>query len=134
MNDCLFCKIINGEIPSYTIYENDLVKVFLDINPSTNGDSLIIPKKHFNTIEDIEIDTLKELDKVKQIIYPLLKQKLNCEGLTFVQNNDLGQDIKHFHIHATPRYKNDLISHDFNKETLKNIEQTFETINKKDFI
>ncbi len=129
MNDCLFCKIVNGEIPSYTIYENEFVKVFLDINPSTNGDCLIIPKKHFSTINDIEIDTLKELDKAKKEIYPILKEKLNCEGLTFVQNNDLGQEIKHFHIHATPRYTNDLISHNFNKDNLKSIEEVFKIIN-----
>ena len=130
MDDCLFCKIIKGDITSYTIYENEFVKVFLDINPSTNGDALIIPKKHFNTIEDIDLDTLRELDKTKKIIYPILKQKLNCEGLTFVQNNDLGQDIKHFHIHATPRYTNDLISHDFNKDSLKSLEEIFKIINK----
>ena len=52
MNDCLFCKIITGEIPSYTIYEDEIVKIFLDINPSTNGDALIIPKKHFKDLED----------------------------------------------------------------------------------
>ena len=129
MDDCLFCKIINGEIPSYTIFENDFVKVFLDINPSTNGDCLIIPKKHFKNIEDIDINTLIELDKIKQTIYKLLKEKLHCEGLTFVQNNDLGQDIKHFHIHATPRYKNDLLSHNFNKDNLKSLDEIFDLIN-----
>ena len=130
MDDCLFCKIIKGEIPSYKIYEDSDVLVFLDINPSTNGDCLIIPKKHFVSIEDIDLDTLNKLDQVKKIIFNLTKEKLNCKGLTFAQNNGLGQDIKHYHIHATPRYDNDLIGYNFNKETIKQLEETFDILTK----
>ena len=130
MDDCLFCKIIKGEIPSYKIYEDSDVLVFLDINPSTNGDCLIIPKKHFVSIEDIDLDTLNKLDQVKKIIFNLTKEKLNCKGLNFAQNNGLGQDIKHYHIHATPRYDNDLIGYNFNKETIKQLEETFDILTK----
>lgn len=130
MDDCLFCKIIKGNIPSYKVYEDNDVLVFLDINPSTNGDSLIIPKKHFTTIEDIDLNTLNKLEMVKKIIYQKAKEKLNCKGLTFAQNNGLGQEIKHFHIHATPRYDNDLIEHNFNKEAVSPIEETFDILTK----
>ncbi|MDD6879261.1 MAG: HIT domain-containing protein [bacterium] len=128
MNDCLFCKIINGDIPSYTIYEDEIVKVFLDINPSTNGDCLIIPKKHFTNINDIDLDTLCHINKVSREIYSLLKEKLNCEGLTFVQNNDFGQEIKHYHMHATPRYKTDNLMHTFNKKELIALDEIFNKI------
>lgn len=128
MNDCLFCKIVKKEIPSYTIYEDDNVKVFLDINPSTNGDCLIIPKKHYTNITDIDFETLKNINEVSKKIYPILKEKLSCEGLTFAQNNDLGQEIKHYHLHATPRYKDDLLSHSFNKENLMGIEEVYNKI------
>lgn len=130
MDDCLFCKIIKGDIPSYKVYEDNDVLVFLDINPSTNGDSLIIPKKHFTTIEDIDLNTLNKLEMVKKIIYQKAKEKLNCKGLTFAQNNGLGQEIKHFHIHATPRYDNDLIEHHFNKEAVKPLKETFDILTK----
>ncbi len=126
--DCIFCKIVNGEIPSYTIYEDDIVKVFLDINPQTNGDTLIIPKKHFNNILDIDINTCNHINEVIKKMYPLLKEKLHCEGMTIIQNNDLGQDIKHFHVHLTPRYTNDLLNHTYNKDTIKNIEEIYAMI------
>lgn len=130
MSDCLFCKIIRGEIPSYTLYEDDKVKVFLDINPSTNGDCLIIPKKHYTNICDIDLETLNHINKVSKDIYTLLKEKLSCKGLTFVQNNDLGQEIKHYHLHVTPRYPNDLVEHNFNKEALDKLEEIYNKINK----
>ena len=128
MNDCLFCKIIKGEIPSYTIFEDEIVKVFLDINPSTNGDCLIIPKKHFNNITDIDLKTLSHINKISKEMYTLLKEKLNCEGITFAQNNDLGQEIKHYHLHATPRYTSDNVNHSFNKNALHSIEDIFNKI------
>ena len=64
MDNCIFCKIIKGEIPSYTVYEDDIVEVFLDINPSTNGDLLIIPKKHFININDIDLENLNNINKI----------------------------------------------------------------------
>ena len=73
--DCIFCKIIKGEIPSYTIYEDEIVKVFLDISPVSNGHCLIIPKKHFENIIDIDLETLNHIDKVTKKLYPILKEK-----------------------------------------------------------
>jgi len=123
MNECIFCKIIKGEMPSYTIYEDELVKVFLDINPSTNGDLLIIPKEHIVTVDEVSEDLMLRILKVEKDMRKLLKEKLNCEGLTIVQNNDLGQEVKHFHIHLTPRYTGDMLGHTFNKEMLKDLNE-----------
>ena len=105
--DCIFCKIINGEIPSYTVYEDDIVKVFLDVNPTSNGHSLIVPKKHFTNINDIDLDTLTHIQETVKKLYPKYKEKLNCQGMTLVQNNDHGQEVKHYHLHMMPRYEND---------------------------
>lgn len=128
--DCLFCKIIKGEIPSYTIYEDDLVKVFLDINPSTNGDCLLVPKLHLVTIDDIPSDLLLHLHEVTLKMKRQLEEKLHCAGLTIVQNNGHGQDIKHFHIHLTPRYLDDNLRHEFNKKKLIELDKVLEQITK----
>ena len=107
MNDCIFCKIINNEIPSYTIYEDDLIKVFLDVNPIANGHSLIVPKKHFKDINDIDLNILTHIQKTVKDLFPKYKEKLNCDGITLCQNNEYGQQIKHYHLHLIPRYEND---------------------------
>ena len=93
--DCIFCKIINGEIPSYTIYENEYVKAFLDISPTSNGHTLIIPKQHFENLFDIDIETLKNIELASKEVSKILKQKLNCQGITRQQNNEYGQEVKH---------------------------------------
>ena len=126
--DCLFCKIINGEIPSRTIYEDSLVKVFLDINPSTNGDMLIVPKKHYENLFDINDKLLTHINKVIKELYVLLRDKLGIDGLTLVQNNGFGQDIKHFHVHVTPRYTNDNLKTTKNEDILVDIDDVYEQI------
>ena len=126
--DCVFCKIINGDIPSLTLYEDDLIKVFLDIKPTTNGDMLIVPKKHIENMMDISDDLLLHIHEIAKEMYMLTKKKLNAEGLTLVQNNGHGQEIKHYHLHLTPRYSNDLVSQNSNKELLVSIEDVFEQI------
>lgn len=126
--DCLFCKIIEGTIPSKTIYEDELVKVFLDINPNTNGHCLIIPKKHIVTVGEVDEELVKHILKVEKKIYKLLKEKLNIEGLTIVQNNELGQDVKHYHVHLIPRYHDDNWKMNFNQESLKSTEETYQKI------
>lgn len=105
--DCIFCKIVNGEIPSYTIYEDDIVKVFLDANPDVNGHTLIIPKKHYQDLFDIDNQTLIHIMETAKKIDKLLKDKLYTDGLTLVQNNGLKQEVKHFHLHLKPQYKNE---------------------------
>jgi histidine triad (HIT) family protein len=106
--DCVFCKIIKGDIPSYTIYEDDIVKVFLDIHPHANGHMLIIPKKHYIDIMDIDKDVLLYIYKdVAPKMYKLLNDKLNIDGLCIGQNNGIAEEIKHYHVHLMPRYKNE---------------------------
>lgn len=131
MKDCLFCKIINNEIPSSTIYEDDLIKVFLDINPTTNGHMLIIPKKHHVNVMDIDENVVSHALKViKEKLYPMLKKNLGCDGLTIVQNNEYGQEVKHYHIHLIPRYQDDLVSDSYNKEMLIPVEEVFAKLSK----
>ena len=103
MQDCLFCKIINKEIPSEIIYEDNKVLVFLDINPTTNGDTLIIPKKHYENLFEVDNELLIHMNNVYKELYPIYKEKLNCDGLTLSTNLEYGQDIKHMHMHFIPR-------------------------------
>lgn len=112
----IFCKIINNEIPSYTIYEDEIIKVFLDVNPVHNGHTLIVPKKHYQDLFDIEQETLNYILEKAKTIGTELKEKLNCDGLTLSQNNGLGQDVKHYHLHLIPKY---------NEEEKKSVEEIF---------
>ena len=105
MNNCIFCKIINNEIPSYTLYEDEMVKVFLDINPERPGHTLIIPKTHFVDINDISIETLNHISLISKKTTTLLKEKLNYDGLRLVQNNGVLEEVKHYHLHLIPVYK-----------------------------
>lgn len=104
--ECVFCEIIKGDIPSYTIYEDEIVKVFLDINPMSVGHMLIIPKEHYKNLDDIDMDTLNYINKISKKMYTLLKEKLNVDGMTIVQNNGDVQDVKHYHMHIKPYYNN----------------------------
>lgn len=129
MNDCIFCKIIQGEMPSYTVYEDDDLKVFMNINPSTNGHLLLIPKKHLTTLLDVDKEWMGHaLEVIQTKLYPLLKEKLHCDGLTLSQNNFYGQEVKHFHIHLTPRYEHDLVDYQYNEEMLNEVEAVFHTL------
>lgn len=104
--DCVFCKISNGEISSYTIYEDEIVGVFLDINFDSAGHLLIVPKSHYKDIDDINLEVLSYIMSIAKIMKNLLEERLNIDGLTLVQNNGLIQEIKHFHLHLKPYYKN----------------------------
>lgn len=126
--DCLFCKIIAGEIPSNTIYEDDIVKVFLDISPVSTGHCLIVPKKHFKDLEEIDLETLKHINTVAKKMLVVLKEKLHCDGLTLVQNNGLGQEVKHYHLHLIPRYTDDEIKLVSNKDLIESIEDTIKKL------
>ena len=71
--DCIFCKIVNNEAPSYTIFEDEIVKVFMNINPASNGHLLIVPKKHYTNLVDIPLDTLNHINMISKNMYTLLK-------------------------------------------------------------
>ena len=128
--NCIFCQIIKGEIPSYTIYEDEIVKAFLDISPESNGHTLIIPKKHFENLYEMDAETLKSIEIASQKIGKLLKEKLNCQGITRVQNNEYGQEVKHYHMHLIPRYEKDNFRLEINKNGLKEPQEIFEQITK----
>lgn len=117
--DCIFCKIVNGEIPCYKVYEDDVVLAFLDINPDSNGHTLIVPKTHYTDICDIPNDVLSHIFDVARILKKKLEDKLNIDGLALIQNNGNLQEVKHFHLHLKPYYKN-------NK--LINVEETYKKI------
>jgi histidine triad (HIT) family protein len=132
MNDCIFCKIIKGELPSKTVYEDDTIKVIMNINPITDGHLLILPKEHYENILDIQEEIIAHSIKIlREKLYPLLKEKLNCEGFTICENNFLGQDIKHFHIHVIPRYQNDKVDFNYNSELLSDIDDVFTKLENK---
>ena len=126
MNDCIFCKIINNELPSKTVYEDDLIKVIMNINPSSNGHLLVLPKQHYVNIFDIDEKIVNHSFKIiRDKLYPLLEEKLECKGVTLSENNLLGQEIPHFHIHVTPRYENDLVDYKYNEDMLKDIDEIY---------
>ena len=102
----IFCKIINGNIPSKKLYEDELVIVIMDVNPTSNGHCLIIPKKHYQDLFDIDNETLNHIMKVAKDIGGKLEEKLGCDGITLIQNNGISQDVKHFHFHLVPKYNN----------------------------
>ena len=108
-NNCIFCKIANGEIPSRTIEENELFRVVLDVAPATKGHALILPKEHCKNLFDLPEETGVEVMKMAQKVALKMKDKLHCEGVNLVQNNEevAGQTVFHFHMHVIPRYTND---------------------------
>ena len=108
-DNCIFCKIANGEIPSRTICENEKFRVILDNGPATEGHALVLPKEHFADLFEIPADWAAEAMKMAQVTAELLKEKLGADGLNIVQNNGeaAGQTVRHFHIHIIPRYKGD---------------------------
>lgn len=105
--NCIFCKIINGEIPSYTIYEDEIVKCFLDVHPDTNGHMLIIPKKHYTDLDDIDNEVLNHIMKISKKMKKLLEEKLHIDGITLIQNNGIVQEVKHYHLHLKPCYNDE---------------------------
>jgi histidine triad (HIT) family protein len=106
--DCIFCKIIEGEIPSYKVFENEHVLAFLDITQGTKGHTLIIPKKHVKNVYDLDEETIVEVFKVVPNIANAIKKAFNPIGLNIVNNNDKPlQSVFHFHIHLIPRYEED---------------------------
>lgn len=108
-NNCIFCKIANGEIPSKTLYEDEHFRVILDLGPATKGHALILPKEHFANLYELPEETAGEVMKLAKKMMIKMTERLGCEGFNLVQNNgDLaGQTVFHFHMHMIPRYQAD---------------------------
>ena len=110
-NDCIFCKIAAGEIPSATLYEDDDFRVILDLGPASKGHALIIPKEHYRNLYDIDEDiAAKALVLAKKRITKKTAG-IGGDGYNIVQNNEecAGQTVFHFHMHMIPRYKGDKV-------------------------
>ena len=107
--ECIFCKLANGEIPTNSIYEDEKFNVILDAGPATKGHCLILPKDHARDLYDLPEETAAEAMKLAKRLAGRLRERLNCDGLNVVQNNGAtaGQTVLHYHLHLIPRYEND---------------------------
>ncbi len=109
--NCIFCKIAAGEIPSATLYEDDDFRVILDISPASKGHALIIPKEHFRNLYDLDDELASKVLVLARKMTVRLKEILGCDGYNIVQNNEevAGQTVFHFHMHMIPRYQGDKV-------------------------
>lgn len=102
--ECLFCKILKGEIPSYKLYEDDLVCVLLDAYPNVDGHTLIIPKVHYDSFKDLPDDLLVHINDIAKKYTNLIMERLNAKELSLHVNYGNSQKIKHYHLHLLPNY------------------------------
>lgn len=107
--DCVFCKIANGEIPSRTLYEDERFRVILDLGPATRGHALLLPKEHAADLFELPEETASAVLIVAKRVAERMKEKLHFDGMNLVQNNGAaaGQTVSHFHFHMIPRYDKD---------------------------
>jgi histidine triad (HIT) family protein len=124
---CIFCQIVNKEIPVKIVLENDLALAFLDIKPSNPGHCLVIPKKHFSSLEEIDLDYLYAVIKMVKEVGRKIKDNLGVEGYNIMLNNGsvAGQEIFHLHWHIIPRFLDDNLKlfpkKDYTEGELENI-------------
>ena len=121
--DCLFCNIIAGKIPSKAIYEDQICKVIMDVNPNANGHILILPKKHITDFEEMDTESFSHIHEVAKEIKKLQYDALNPDGLVMVVNYGIAQQIKHYHLHLIPAYKN--------KQQIVSVDDTYAKIMQK---
>ena len=116
-NDCIFCAIASGEIPSFKVYEDDLVLAYLDINPFTKGHTLVIPKAHFTGLLDTDDAVLAAVVARVKKVAAHLKAALPCDGFNILQNNGeaAGQTVMHLHFHIIPRYAGEPLAFESHK-------------------
>lgn len=107
--NCIFCKIANGDIPSKILYEDDEFKVILDLGPATKGHALILPKNHYANLYELPDETASKVMLLAKKMAANMTEKLKCDGFNLVQNNGkaAGQTVFHFHLHLIPRYEDD---------------------------
>jgi len=112
-NDCVFCKIVNGEIPFSKVYEDDKILAFLDISPVNKGHVLVIPKKHFETLLDVPDDLLGDIMIAIKKIAKAVIEVAGTDGFNLMQSNKkiAGQVVPHFHMHIIPRIEGDGLKH-----------------------
>ncbi len=112
-NDCIFCKIVRGEIPSFKVYEDEHSLAFLDIHPKSQGQTLVIPKEHSENIYELTDETMARLSLVVKKVAVAVKNGLNSDGINILMNNEesAGQIIFHSHFHVVPRFNKDNFEH-----------------------
>ncbi|EGQ2823611.1 HIT family protein [Staphylococcus pseudintermedius] len=119
MTETIFSKIIDGDIPSFKVYENDYVYAFLDISQVSKGHTLLIPKKPSPNIYETDAETMKHIGEALPIVANAIKKTFNPDGLNIIQNNGeyASQSVFHIHFHLIPRYKNDIDGFGYHWET-----------------
>ncbi|MCR5787439.1 MAG: HIT family protein [Acholeplasmatales bacterium] len=130
---CIFCKIVNGEIPSKKVYEDDKVLAILDLSQAEKGHTLVIPKAHFDTMLDADSQTVSHAFEVASKLANKIKTNLNADGINILNNSyeAAGQTVMHMHIHIIPRYKNDDLKIEFtDHSSLYNLDDVLAEINK----
>ena len=107
--NCIFCKIANGEIPSTTLYEDEDFRVILDMGPATRGHALLLPKEHYANLFELDDELAAKALVTAKKVAARMKDALGADGFNLVQNNGeaAGQTVFHFHMHLIPRYEND---------------------------
>lgn len=108
-DNCIFCKIANGEIPSKTIYEDEDFRAILDLAPATKGHALILPKEHYKNLFELPEETASKVMILAKKLAAKMRDRLECDGFNIMQNNGevAGQTVFHFHMHLIPRYQGD---------------------------
>ncbi|EGQ0314685.1 TPA: HIT family protein [Staphylococcus pseudintermedius] len=119
MTETIFSKIIDGDIPSFKVYENEYVYAFLDISQVSKGHTLLIPKKPSPNIYETDAETMKHIGEALPIVANAIKKTFNPDGLNIIQNNGeyASQSVFHIHFHLIPRYKNDIDGFGYHWET-----------------
>lgn len=126
--DCIFCKIVKGDLPCNLVYENDLIMSFLTIEPINEGHVLIIPKSHYLDTDEIPTEVVKSMMVLSKRIVKVIKEKYSPDGYSVMQNGGEFNDIGHYHMHVFPRYKGDGFGwtfsdkkHNFSQEIAKEL-------------
>jgi len=109
MADCIFCKIVKGDIPATKVYEDDMVTAFLDIMPANKGHVLVIPNEHYESFDDLSKAVMEDYFSVAQRIAFAVKEVTGCDGYNLLMNTgeSAGQVVMHAHLHIIPKFKND---------------------------
>lgn len=107
--DCIFCKIVNGEIPSCAVYEDEHTFAFLDITPVAKGHTLVVPKKHVKNVFDADEKTWAQVMETARKLAPIVRDAVSADGVNVYVNNEpaAGQVVMHSHAHIIPRFAND---------------------------
>lgn len=120
-DDCLFCQIVDGEVPSYTVYEDDETLAFLDVNPVSAGHTLVIPKRHAEHLTGMDERTTEAVFQTVNKVASAVETGLEPDGINLLQNNGkaAGQEIDHVHVHVIPRFEGDGFQFAFDSKELE---------------